>query len=207
MQKMNDKLIRAGQAHDEVTAAFADIFGEGLANNWFRQTQLILKEQLNKAGLLASDAGEEAPDVDLEAEYKRMQDEAAAELDRMAPKAPKAVEVATAVSIEDDEAEKQASIEAEKQAAIEAEKQAAIEAEKQAAIEAEKQAAIEAEKQAAIEAEKQAAIEAEKQAVIEAEKQAAIEAEKQAVEEAAKKAEEEAAKRVKVKAVPPTAAE
>ena len=102
---MKDKLIRAAEAHDEATAAFADIFGEGLANNWFRQTQLILKEQLNKAGLLASDAGEEAPEVDLEAEYKRMQDEAAAELDRLAPKAPKAVEVEQAVNVEGTEAQ------------------------------------------------------------------------------------------------------
>jgi hypothetical protein len=133
---MKDKLMRAAEAHDEATAAFADIFGETLAANWFRQTQLILKEQLNKAGLVASDAGEEVEEVDLEAAYKRMQDEAAAELDRMAPKTQKAPVV--------EQTEEEAAAEAAKQA-----EEAAKKAEEEAAAKkAEEAAAAEALKNA-----------------------------------------------------------
>lgn len=150
---MNEKLMRAAEAHDEATAAFADIFGEGLANNWFRQTQLILKEQLNKAGLLASDAGFDSAqptEEELDAIYKRMQDEAAAELDRLAPKAPKVEDVAT----DEEEVAKKAEEEAAKKAEEEAAKQAEEEAAKKAEEEAAKKAEEEAAKQAASEEKK-----------------------------------------------------
>lgn len=78
---MIQKIERAGAALDEVVEAYADIFGEHRANDWFGMVRDVLLEQAKNAGMIEST---EVEVVDKEAEYKRMQDEAAAELERIA---------------------------------------------------------------------------------------------------------------------------
>jgi hypothetical protein len=86
---MKDKLQRAGLAHDDVVEAFTDIFGESLAKNWFRQTELILTDEMRRAGLIVNAEETEQEPIDREAAIKKMQEAAAAELEKLAPPAPK----------------------------------------------------------------------------------------------------------------------
>lgn len=77
---MVEKIQRAGAALDEVVSAYTDIFGEFRANDWFALVRDVLLEQAKLAGMI----GEEEPEIDKEAHYKKMQDEAAAALEAYA---------------------------------------------------------------------------------------------------------------------------